>query len=94
MGNENNEPVKQKRNRKPNLLTTYQKAHALAERARKAHAKAEALAAKAKESAEKAAELASKKDEYEAAEQVALAALKAEVEGLDTDTDAVEGVEE
>lgn len=94
MGNETNEPVKQKRNRKPNPLTTYQKAHALANRARKAHARAEELAAKAKESADKAAELGAKKDEYEAAEQAALTALKSEIEGLDTDTDVVEGVEE
>lgn len=79
--------VKQKRNRKPNPLSTYKKAKALADRARKAHSRAEELAAKAKAAADKAAELAAQKDAAEADEQAALSALKAEIEGTDVDTD-------
>lgn len=85
MGDET--PVKQKRNRKPNPLSTFKKAKQLADRARKAHARAEELAAKAKAAADAAAALAAQKETAEAAEQEALAALRAEIEGTDVDSD-------
>lgn len=67
----------EKRTRKPNPYTAYAKAHAAAEKARKAASRAEALAAAAKEAADKASVLASALPELEAAEKEAYEALQA-----------------
>jgi hypothetical protein len=84
----------QKRHRTPNPFTTYKKAKAAADKARRLAAKAAELREKAEAAAVKAEQAAADLPELEAAEQAAYDALQAALADLDTDTDDVEEYDE
>lgn len=88
------EETKPKRTRSKNPLSTYAKAKADADKARRAYDRAAELREKANAAAARAEELAAKKEAAEAAEQEALSALQATLAKINgDDVEPVDGDE-